>query len=92
MRVDGYDETFDRLWGREDSDICYRLFHNGVRMRNLWFSAVQYHLYHEVIKKRERDRLDEELDRNLREKRKRALNGFSRLSVEGEVEAASVSF
>jgi len=33
LRVDGYDEVFDQLWGREDSDICYRLFHNNVRSR-----------------------------------------------------------
>ena len=85
LRVDGYDETFDQLWGREDSDICYRLFHSDVRCKNLWFSALQYHLYHDVTKNRRRDRLDEELLRNCNEKRKRALNGFSQLSSEGEI-------
>lgn len=35
LMVDGYDETFDQLWGREDSDICYRLFHNKIKVRNL---------------------------------------------------------
>ena len=35
--VDGYDETFDQLWGREDSDICYRLFHNGIRVKTSGF-------------------------------------------------------
>lgn len=44
LRVDGFDETFDGAWGREDSDFCYRLFHDGVRCRNLWFAALQYHL------------------------------------------------
>ena len=57
MAVDGYDETFDQLWGREDSDICYRLFHSGVKVKNLWFSALQYHLFHPSIKNRQRDRL-----------------------------------
>ena len=85
LRVDGYDETFDQLWGREDSDICYRLFHSDVRCKNLWFSALQYHLYHDVTKNRQADRLDEELLRNCKEKRKRALNGFSQLSSEGEI-------
>jgi len=87
--VDGYDETFDLLWGREDSDICYRLFHSGRKVQNLWFSALQYHLHHRVIKRRERDRLDEELERNRQEKRKRSLIGFSRLSPEGMVIASS---
>jgi len=89
LRVDGYDETFDQLWGREDSDICYRLFHSGIRIRNLWFSALQYHLYHQTIKRTEEDRLDEELRVILKEKRKRALKGFSQLSSEGEVIASS---
>ena len=89
LRVDGYDETFDQLWGREDSDICYRLFHSGIRIRNLWFSALQYHLYHKTIKRTEPDRLDAELRVILKEKRKRALKGFSQLSSEGEVVASS---
>ncbi len=92
LRVDGYDETFDQLWGREDSDICYRLFHSEVRCRNLWFSALQYHLYHEVRKNSHRDRLDNELALNRKEKRKKAIKGFSRLSSEGEIISASDGF
>lgn len=92
MRVDGYDEAFDHLWGREDSDVCYRLFHSGVRCRNLWFSALQYHLYHEVRKGRHRDRLDCELALNRKEKRVKAVKGFSRLSSEGEIISASDGF
>jgi hypothetical protein len=90
--VDGYDETFDGLWGREDSDICYRLFHHGITVKNLWFSACQYHLYHDAIKNRERDRLDDELDRIKRTKRKKAVKGFSELSDEGEVVRSSAGF
>jgi glycosyltransferase involved in cell wall biosynthesis len=83
LRVDGYDETFDGLWGREDSDICYRLFHSAVKVKNLWFSALQYHLHHEVAKRMGEDRLDDELRLILDERRKSALRGFSRLSAEG---------
>lgn len=89
LKVDGYDETFDQLWGREDSDICYRLFHNGLRLKNLWFSALQYHLDHKVIKKKQKDRLDSELQIIRRDKRIRALKGFSQLSSEGEIIAVS---
>ncbi len=92
LRVDGYDEVFDQIWGREDSDICYRLFHSGVRCKNLWFSALQYHLYHPVKKNRERDRLDDELDRIRREKRQRAIKGFSQISSEGKIISASKGF
>ena len=85
LRVDGYDETFDAAWGREDSDICYRLFQCGARVRNLWFTALQYHLHHPVRKNRARDVLDEELDRVRQEGRTRALRGLSAMSEEGRV-------
>jgi glycosyltransferase involved in cell wall biosynthesis len=89
LRVDGYDETFDQAWGREDSDICYRLFHSGVRIKNLWFSALQYHLFHPSIKNRQRDRLDEELQTIIKTKRKTAIKGYSSLSEEGRIVASS---
>ena len=89
MAVDGYDEVFDGLWGREDSDICYRLFNKGMRIKNLWLSGLQYHLHHPSIKRKKRDRLDEELDRCLGEKRTTALQGFSKLTEEGELVAGA---
>lgn len=92
LAVDGYDETFDGLWGREDSDICYRLFHHRIRCRNLWFCALQYHLDHPVTKNRSKDRLDHELRVICREKRTKALRGYSQLGQEGEVVAASVGY
>ena len=88
-KVDGYDETFDEIWGREDSDICYRLFHSGYRIKNLWLCGLQYHLDHQAIKHTTRDRLDEELDRNRKENRTRSLRGYSTLSQEGGVISAS---
>ncbi len=89
LKVDGFDETFDGSWGREDSDICYRLLHAGIRVKTLWFMALQYHLYHGIILNWDRERLDGELDRNLKEKRVTALQGFSQLSSEGEIVTAS---
>lgn len=89
MKVDGFDETFDRSWGREDSDICFRLFHLGIRVKVLWFMALQYHLKHKTFKHWDKERLDRELGENIREKRVRAVQGFSRLSDEGGIVAAS---
>jgi glycosyltransferase involved in cell wall biosynthesis len=89
IRVDGYDEIFDQLWGREDSDICYRMFHSGMKVKNLWFSALQYHLHHKVAKRTQEDRLDLELRKIIHDKRKKALKGFSQLSEEGMVIASS---
>ena len=91
MAVDGFDEVFDGLWGREDSDICYRLFNQGSRIKNLWLAGLQYHLHHKAIKRTQPDRLDEELDRCLKEKRITALRGFSAMSAEGGILAGSES-
>ena len=92
LTVDGFDETYDQSWGREDSDICYRLFHAGVRVKHLWFAALQYHLYHGVTANWDRERLDSELAGTLRDRRVKALRGFSRLSSEGGIIAASPGF
>ncbi len=89
LEVDGFDEVFDGQWGREDSDICYRLFHNGVNAKNLWFAALQYHLFHKDIKRDTIYRLDFELQKNRQEKRVKAIKGFSMLSEEGEIVASS---
>lgn len=92
LKVDGFDEIFDQSWGREDSDICFRLFHCGLRIRILWFFALQYHLQHGVITNWEKERLDRELERNIKEKRIKALKGFSQLSSEGKIISASDGF
>jgi hypothetical protein len=51
--------------------------------------AVQYHLCHPVTRNWERERLDGELLRNVHEKRKKAIRGFSQLSEEGGIVASS---
>lgn len=89
LKVDGFDETFDGSWGREDSDFCYRLFHAGIKIKTLWFTALQYHLHHGLVEKWDKKRLDNELQKNVHEKRIRALKGFSRLSSEGKIIASS---
>ncbi len=88
MEVDGFDETYDRSWGREDSDLCYRLFHSGKLIKILWFSAIQYHLKHDVDRW-DKERLNSELQQMLVEKRMKAKNGLSGISSEGGIIASS---
>jgi hypothetical protein len=92
LKVDGFDEVFDGSWGREDSDICYRLFHAGLRVKNLWCLALQYHLCHEVTTNWEKKRLDREISRSVIEERVKAVKGFSCLSEEGGIVDSSVGF
>jgi len=89
IKVDGFDEIYDGMWGREDSDICYRMFHSGIRCKNLWFSAIQYHLYHEKAKRKDIYILDNEIKKVLHEKRRKAIKGISKLSSEGGIIASS---
>ena len=92
LEVDGFDEVFDGSWGREDSDICYRLFHAGLRIKNLWHLALQYHLYHQITTDWEKERLDGELSRSMGEKRIKAVKGLSALSEDGGIMDSSVGF
>lgn len=46
LKVNGFNEDFT-TWGREDSEFIARLFHIGMKRKNLKFAAVQYHLYHQ---------------------------------------------
>jgi glycosyltransferase involved in cell wall biosynthesis len=89
MKVDGFDEVYDGIWGREDSDLCYRMFHSGIKCKNLWFSAIQYHFHHGSSNKEDIYILDREIKKMLREKRKRAIKGISKLSSEGMIVASS---
>jgi len=89
ISVDGFDEVYDNSWGREDSDLCYRLFHSGVKIKVLWFMAIQYHLKHNVFERWDKERLNTELDNVLKEKRIRARKGLSSLSPEGDIIASS---
>ena len=45
-RVNGFDERYRSPGIGEDSDIDLRLTRAGVVIRNVKFSAIQYHLYH----------------------------------------------
>lgn len=76
-RVNGFDSSYEG-WGREDSDFAARLFHAGVRRKNLYGMPVM-HLWH---REASRDRLgtnDDILNRCLQEKRIRAIQGIDEL-------------
>ena len=45
IEVNGYNETITG-WGREDSEIAYRLINKGIKKGFVKFGGVEYHLYH----------------------------------------------
>lgn len=78
-QVNGFDSSYEG-WGREDSDFAARLFHAGVKRKNLYGMPVM-HLWH---KEASRDRLganDDMLSRCLLERRIRAIEGLGELAA-----------
>jgi glycosyltransferase involved in cell wall biosynthesis len=61
--VNGYDESFIG-WGREDSDICIRLIHAGVKKKFIKFYAVQYHLHHPLASRDQIEKNDVLIEQN----------------------------
>ncbi len=45
LTVNGYNEDING-WGREDSELSYRLINQGLKKGFVKFGAVEYHLYH----------------------------------------------
>jgi len=57
LAINGFDERYEAPSIGEDSDIEYRLTLNGVKTKSLNHIAVQYHLYHKL-----QERLQKNLD------------------------------
>jgi len=57
FKVNGFDERYENPSIGEDSDLQFRLELLGVKTKSINHAAVQYHLYH---------KLQERLDKNLR--------------------------
>jgi len=48
LSINGFDERYEAPSIGEDSDVQFRLKLNGVRIRSLNNIAIQYHLYHKL--------------------------------------------
>lgn len=57
LDINGFDERYEAPSIGEDTDIEFRLKLNGVKVKSLNFIALQYHLYHKM-----QERLQKNLD------------------------------
>ena len=46
LKINGFNEEYQAAGIGEDSDIDWRLTKSGVKIKNIKFSAIQYHLHH----------------------------------------------
>ncbi|MDQ6990611.1 MAG: glycosyltransferase [Mariprofundaceae bacterium] len=74
LTINGLDGSYEG-WGREDSDFAARLFHAGIKRKNLRGKPV-LHLWHAEASRQKLDNNDQLLTSCLDEKRQRAIKGI----------------
>lgn len=57
LAINGFDERYELPGHGEDSDIDFRLRLIGVVIRSFSYGAVQYHLYHRLLPRHEKNQL-----------------------------------
>lgn len=77
LAVNGFNNEFVG-WGREDSEFVARLYHNGIRRKNLKFGGLAYHLWHREAERAALPHNDALLRQTLQQKLRRCENGVDR--------------
>ncbi len=79
IHINGFDESFEG-WGREDSDLVARLFHSGIKRRNLRGTPV-LHLWHQENTRQHLEKNNDLLASCLDKKRVQAIKGIKQLGA-----------
>lgn len=74
LKVNGYDESLPGIGG-EDCDLHWRFEAADIKIKNVKFLAVAYHLYHEVR------RVDYDANRQISDKNKLANRYFAQQGI-----------
>ena len=75
LKVNGYDEEITG-WGREDNELAARLINSGICKRVIKFSAIAFHLHHNLRSRDSVDQNDVILNKTLSKKRIRCKQGI----------------
>ena len=77
MSVNGFNEDFVG-WGREDSEFVIRLMNKKIFRKNIKFSAIAYHIYHNESSKKTLDKNDAILENTFSKKLIFCQNGIDK--------------
>jgi glycosyltransferase involved in cell wall biosynthesis len=84
LKVNGFDEDYDRPGVGEDYDIEWRLKATGMSMRSMKNKAIVYHMYHPKTNSEENARhVYDLLEQKKMENRARCLNGIETVRLPG---------
>ncbi|MDO5059392.1 MAG: glycosyltransferase family 2 protein [Neisseria sp.] len=75
-KINGFNNDFVG-WGREDSEFAARLYHSGIRRKNLKFAGLAYHLWHRESERSALPRNDELLKQTLAQQSTWCENGLN---------------
>jgi GT2 family glycosyltransferase len=77
IEINGFDEDYEG-WGREDSDLCARLYNRGITRKMVYGRALVYHLNHLENDRGKLKKNDELLKEALRSEKTRCVNGITK--------------
>lgn len=78
--VNGYNNDISG-WGHEDEELATRFVNAGVMKKIVKLCAVQYHLYHAVISKKDEPWQRELVEKTKREKVQFCSNGYQQAGI-----------
>ena len=76
ININGFNNDFEG-WGREDSEFIARLINSGIIRKNIRFSAIQYHLWHNENSRESLKKNDEILKNTINQNLKCCENGIN---------------
>jgi len=74
--VNGYDESFEG-WGKEDSDLCIRLYNHGLERKFVYGRGLVFHLNHPVADRARLAANRHRLQETIEARRVRCDNGLN---------------
>ena len=77
INVNGFNNEFEG-WGREDSEFVVRLLNAGLNRKNVRFNAIQYHLWHKEVDKKDLDYNNQLLQNSIEQKLKVCTKGINK--------------